>query len=333
LYSLVVGLHAATFSGPGVYINPVMVYNAASYQPVTAALAPGELITLFGTNLASTTTAVQGGSPASILGLGGVTATIDGIPCPIFSVNQTGGPAGAPSFVSIIVPYELAGNTTIFANIQITNNGVPSNVVQMYWQDSAPGVFSQTENGLGFADVRDALTGALINQANPAQPNEYISIYLTGLGTVTPQIADGAVPPVPPVGQLSTSDEWTRGNLSSPYGVFFNDYGPSPLASTFIPGVIQYAGLVPGLAGLYQLNVQVPSFGLGAGDDVELEFFTDTADVDQIYIPFGAGAATPLKRTAMQRRAARAAAMRARGRKKAIRRYGRGSVPASASGN
>jgi len=32
-YSLVVGLHAAAFSGSGVYLNPIGVVNAASYQP------------------------------------------------------------------------------------------------------------------------------------------------------------------------------------------------------------------------------------------------------------------------------------------------------------
>jgi uncharacterized protein (TIGR03437 family) len=301
-YSLVVGLHTANFSGTGVYINPVMVYNAASYQPVTAALAPGELITLFGTNLASTTTAIQGGQPAPTTGLGGVTATIDGIPCPVFAVS-----AGQ---VSIIVPYELDTLSTPFANIQLTNNGVQSNVVQMYYQTSAPGAFSQTENGLGFAAVRDALSGALIDQSNGAQANEYLSIYLTGLGTVTPTIVDGAVPGTT---TLSNSDEYTMGNLQ----VLFNDYNPDLSNGTGNAGTIQFAGLTPGLAGLYQINVQVPAGVLGSGDDVELEFLTESADVNQIYIPYGSGAPTPLARraTMLQRRAAHAAAIRKMGRK------------------
>jgi uncharacterized protein (TIGR03437 family) len=289
-------LHTANFSGTGVYINPVMVYNAASYQPVTAALAPGELITLFGTNLASTTTAIQGGQPAPTTNLGGVSATIDGFPCPVFAVS--------PGQVSIIVPYELDTLSTPFANIQLTNNGVQSNVVQMYYQTSAPGAFSQTENGLGFAAVRDATTGALIDQSNGAQANEYLSIYLTGLGTVTPTIADGAVPG----STLSYSDEYNLGNLK----VLFNDYNPDLANGTGNAGTIQFAGLTPGLAGLYQINVQVPAGVLGSGDDVELEFLTESADVNQIYIPYGSGAPTPLaKRARLQAtRAAHAAAIR-----------------------
>jgi hypothetical protein len=44
---------------------------------------------------------------------------------------------------------------------------------------------------------------------------------------------------------------------------------------------------LPGIAGLYQVNVQVPAGVLGEGDDVYVEFVTDAADIDQIQIPFG----------------------------------------------
>ena len=64
--------------------------------------------------------------------------------------------------MSVIVPYEVASNQTGLANIQVTNNGVPSNVVQMYLTDSAPGAFSQSQNGIGFAAALHAATGAVI---------------------------------------------------------------------------------------------------------------------------------------------------------------------------
>jgi uncharacterized protein (TIGR03437 family) len=313
-YSLLVGLHAATFSGPGTFINPVMVYNAASYQPVTASLTPGELITLFGTGLSSTTMSVQGGQPAPTTQLGGVSATINGIPCPIFAVSS--------GQISIIVPYEIINSATSFANIQVTNNGVKSNVVQMYFQSSAPGIFSQTQNGLGFGAVRDAITGALIDQANGATPGEYISIYLTGVGTVTPTITDGAVPS--PAGTpVYNSDEFSTGNLS----VYFNDYGPNPNATTFNQGTVQFAGLVPGLAGLYQINVQIPTTGLGSGDPVEIEIITDSADTNQIYIPYGPGVTAPLiKRPTAQTAQSRAA------RFKALKSRAHGQVKPKARG-
>jgi uncharacterized protein (TIGR03437 family) len=276
-YALVVGMHAPTLTGTGVYLNPIGIVNAASYQPVTASLAPGELISLFGTGLASTTTNVQGGLPFPTT-LGGVQVMIDNHACPLYYVS--------PTELSVIVPYEVATNQTGLANIQVINNNVPSNTVQMYLTDAAPGAFSQTENGIGSAAALHASTNELITTSNPAQAGEYISLYLTGLGTVTPTIKDGALGPSSP---LSYSDLFNAGSLA----VYFNDYTNGTAGN---PGNIEYAGLAPTLAGLYQINVQVPTSGLVSGDDVYIEFVTDAADVSQIQIPFGSGAPTPQSR-------------------------------------
>jgi uncharacterized protein (TIGR03437 family) len=246
------------------------VVNAASYQPITASLAPGELIILYGTGLQSVSMITTGGI-AFPTTLGGVSVTIDNIACPIYYV--------LPGQLAVIVPYALAANTTGLANIQVTNNGAKSNVVQMYFSDTAPGSFSQTVNGLGLAAARHALTGALVTTASPAQPGEYISLYLTGLGTVTPAVADGSLGPST---TLSLADVNTAGNLF----VYFNDYGAKGTTGNL--GVIQFAGLAPGLAGLYQINVQVPKTGLVSGDNVYVELVTDSADVNQIQIPYGA---------------------------------------------
>lgn len=293
-FSLVVGMHAATFSGSGVYLNPIGVVNAASFQPITASLAPGELITLYGTGLSSTSKTMQGGQTFPTT-LGGVSVSIDGLPCPIYYVT--------PTQLSVLVPYEVASNQTGLANIQVTNNGAPSNVVQMYLTDSAPGSFSQTDNGIGYAAALHAATGALITSANPAQPGEYISLFLTGLGVVTPPVPDGALGPSNP---LSVSDLYGAGNLS----VYFNDYGPNGTVGNF--GYIEYAGLAPGLAGLYQINVQVPTSGLASGDNIYIVFVTDAADVNQIQIPYGSvrrdsvAAARPVVKARPPRRVRRA---------------------------
>jgi uncharacterized protein (TIGR03437 family) len=282
IFGLVVGVRAVAPATAGVYINPAMVVNAASYQPVIAGIAPGEMITLFGSGLASTMMAVAGGVPVP-LSLGGVSATLNGIPCPVFAVS--------PGQISILVPYGVAPSGA--DNIQVTNNGVASNVVSVGFgvNLSQPGVFSQSQNGIGFAAARHAATEELVDQANPAQPGEYISIYMTGLGTVTPAIADGAVGPSNP---LSTADCWTNGSMS----VVFNDYGRGAPSESDVLGTIQFAGLAPGLAGLYQVNVQVPTKGLTLGDLVEIEFQIDherfqPVDIKQVYIPYGPGAAVP----------------------------------------
>lgn len=270
LYSLVVGLHAASFSGPGVFLNPIGVTNAASYQPITASLAPGELIILTGTGLYSGSGVLVAPSGAFPLTLGGVSVTIDGISCAVSYVSATQ--------LAVVVPYEIVSNTTGLANIQVITNSVKSNVVQMYVNEAEPGSFSQTANGIGYAAALHATTGALITPANPAQPNEYISLFLTGLGTVTPPVSDGAVGPSNP---LSIADVYTASNLF----VYFNDFNTGSVGNL---GTIQFAGLAPGLVGLYQINVQVPAGVLGSGDNVYLEFFIPgVADIDQIQIPYG----------------------------------------------
>jgi uncharacterized protein (TIGR03437 family) len=271
-YALLIGMHTPTFNPTGsVFLNPTGVLNAASFQPVTASLAPGEVIALFGSGMSNGNGNIQGGQ-AFPTTLNNVQVTINGIACPLYFVS--------PTQISAVVPYEVATNTTGLANVQVINNNVKSNVVQLFLTDSAPGSFAQTQNGLGLAAALHASSGQLITPSNPAKAGEFISLYLTGLGTVTPTIADGAVPPASP---LSFSDLFNSGSLF----VFFNDYGPQ--GQTGIQGNIQFAGLAPTLAGLYQINVQVPTSGLAAGDNVYVEFLTDAADVNQIQIPFGAG--------------------------------------------
>jgi uncharacterized protein (TIGR03437 family) len=200
----------------------------------------------------------------------------------------------------------------------VTNKSVQSNIVQTYVTDAAPGSFSQKASGIGYAAAVHAVTGKLITQANPAQPGEYISLYLTGLGTVTPTVADGAVGPTSP---LSLADVNTAGNLT----VLFNDYNNGSLQNK---GTIQFAGLAPSLAGLYQINVQVPTGVLGSGDNVYVEFVTDYADVNQIQIPYGGSSSGVNTAHRMARpfgQAAHSAVVRSQGRKP-LARAARGGV-------
>ncbi len=267
-YALLVGLHAPSFSGSGVFINPVGIFNAASLQPITASLAPGELILLTGSGLANTSQSMAGGQ-AFPTTLANVQVTVNQIPCAIYFVS--------PTEIAAIVPYELASNQTGLANIQVINGSATSNVVQMYFDDSAPGAFSQGQDGIGYAAATHAATGQPVTSSNPAQGGETIVFYLTGLGTVSPAIQDGAVGPSSP---LSYSDLFDAGNLA----VYFFDFTTGGSAQ----GNVAYAGLVPTLAGLYQINVQVPSTGgLGPGDNLYIGFETDMAYVVQIQIPYG----------------------------------------------
>jgi len=230
--SLSVAVQAPTFSGSGVYLNPTGVVNAASSAPFTAGVARGELITLFGTNIGPSRLQVASTLPFPTT-LGGVQVMIDNVLAPIYyvSANQ----------VSVIAAYE---NTSAVAQIQVINNGTPSNAVTEFVNLTAPGVFTNPIGGVGYAAALHQ-NYSLVSTASPAQVGETISVFLTGLGDVFPSIPDGSAGP-----------SSTLSMTSNPITADING----------TTATVTYAGLAPGLAGLYQVNLQIPS-GVSAGDN------------------------------------------------------------------
>ena len=229
---LSVALQAPSVTGTGVFLNPQGIVNAASWAPFTAGIAPGELLTLFnGSNLAAQTVVATSPFPTT---LGQVQVSIGGLPAPIYYVT--------PTQIAMIVPYAVAGP---IAMVQVTNNGVLSNAVPVYVNLTSPGVLTASENGLGYADALRP-DYSIVTAANPAVIGETIAVYLTGLGAVSPPIADGAA------GPITTYSEVAAGSVTAAIG---------GVAATVV-----YAGLAPGYSGLYQLNITVPA-GLAAGDN------------------------------------------------------------------
>lgn len=201
------------------------IANAANYG--TDAISPGEIVTLFGTNL----------GPASIVtlqvdknvvtnNLAGTQVFFDDVAAPmIYTV------AGQ---VSAVVPYAVASKTSTKVTVQ--NQGAASNTQTMNVQPATPAIFTLDASGSG--------PGAILNQdatinssANPAARGSVISIYLTGGGVTTPVSTDGAVTGAPPP-VLAQTTTVTIGGVSAP---------------------LQYAGAAPGaVAGLTQINVKIP---------------------------------------------------------------------------
>jgi len=235
------GVCAATATGP--YLFSTGVVNAASDAPFTAGIAPGELLTLYGSNLAPSP--ATAGIPFPTTGLNGVQVTIGGLPAAIYYVSA--------SQISAIVPYGIQSAAPCYcAEIQVNNNGVMSNIVTEYVSQSAPGVFTQNQNGTGFGEIEHldigntvAAAGSVVTDADPAIEGETLAAYLTGLGAVSPAITDGAPGP--------------SSTLSNATNITFDISDPgSPLK----PG---FAGLAPGYSGLYQLNFTIPSTGIAVG--------------------------------------------------------------------
>ena len=242
-----VAVAAPSLTGSGVFLNPEGVVNAGSWAPFTAGIAPGEFIALVGTGLAPDGLPVA--SAPFPTTLGPVQVMINGVAAPIYYAT--------PNLIEAIVPYETTGS---IAQIQVINNGATSNTVTTFISLTAPGVFTQNQNGLGYGSVLHA-DYSLVTPSNPAQLGETLQVYLTGLGAVSPAVADGAAAP--------------SGSLSSTTNTITASIGGQ--AAT-----VSYAGLAPGYVSLYQVNVQVPSaatsgdnllaisgpgFLLGGGDD------------------------------------------------------------------
>jgi uncharacterized protein (TIGR03437 family) len=177
---------------------------------------------------------------------------VNGRPAPLtfVSANQ----------INLIVPYATGSNSESYVYFQVINNGAASNTVMVYSNNTAPGVFALTQNGgsfppgIGPAAVTHA-DNSLVTSSNPAKVGETLVLYVTGLGSVTPAVADGA-----PAGSspLSTVDA---------------------AVSVFMDGLqanVSFKGLAPGFAGLYQINFVVPS-GITPGSLVYIDVSTPDA--------------------------------------------------------
>jgi len=205
------------------------VANAGSYN--ADAVSPGEIVTLFGTNMGPPSiVTLQVSSGVVTNSLAGTQVLFDGSAAPmIYSLKGQ---------LSAVVPYGLAGKTS--AQVQVSYQGAVSNTVTVPVRAAHPGIFSLDSSGVG--------PGAILNQdtstnstGNPAARGSVIAIYCTGGGVTTPTTTpDGLVIGVPqPVLSQTPVVTVTIGGVNAP---------------------VQYAGAVPGtIAGLTQINVEVPA--------------------------------------------------------------------------
>jgi len=117
---------------------------------------------------------------------------------------------------------------------------------------NSPGFFTLSANGKGQAAARNQ-DGITVNgPANPAARGSVISLYGTGQGQVSPAVADGAPAPAnPPASTVAvpTSDATTCRTTQPSVCV--------AIGSAF--GEILFSGLAPTYAGLWQLNVRIPT--------------------------------------------------------------------------
>ncbi len=312
-FGLTIGVHSPNFSGSGVYLDPIGVVNAASWQPITASVAPGELITLFageGNSFGNVPTMVTSGGLPFPTTLGTIQVFINGQNAPIYYVSSSQIAVIAPYELATVTPYDACAATTcpVTVEVQVNNGGLLSNKTSiLLLSDANSGIYASNVLGYGpavalHADYTLVCDPAVDSSCNGsvAQPGETILLALAGMGTVTPPVSDGQVPSTTTLSYIDdfpqACDNTVPGTVAacSFLQVYFHDYDNGVFNQ---PATIPFAGAYPGLASLYQMNVTIPST-IGPGDDVYMEVITPFSDVVQVSIPVGGTANTAVARAA-----------------------------------
>jgi uncharacterized protein (TIGR03437 family) len=236
------------------------VVNAATFSPP---ISPGSFVTVYGQNLADTTTdwsaAITNGKlPTS---LGGVQVLINGKNASIYFVQPT-------QVNAIAQPDTVDGPVEV--NV-ITNHGTVPALVNMV--PVSPGLFTYYLQGTLYAAAVFSSDGAYVGAvgaisgvtSRPAQAGDYILLFATALGPTNPPY---------PVGQV----------LTTAYPV--PDLSQVSVLIGGKPATALFAGMT--YPGLFQINIQVPS-GIPAGDQPIVLGVAGQVSLPTVYLTLGAG--------------------------------------------
>jgi uncharacterized protein (TIGR03437 family) len=203
-------------------------------------VAPGEIVRINGQCIGPINGVLaqfdaSGRLPAS---LGGVSATIGGLPMPLIAVQSES--------IVAVTPFGLPANqavqlTVTFNGVTIStqNVGVVSGVQTVAYR---PGVVRFVEQDGSYVAAAINQDGTINSQAHPAPAGSVVELWATGMGQTNPAGVDGQA-------QTNTSAKYLSDTQVTLGGT---------------AAVVQYAGPAPGFAGLSQINVQVPPVKSGA---------------------------------------------------------------------
>jgi uncharacterized protein (TIGR03437 family) len=156
---------SVSFLGPLAGVPSITVGGMVNGASFTQNVAPGSLMSIFGTSLATQT--VSASSVPLPTSLAGVSVTFNGVRAPLYFVS--------PSQLNVQVPFEMVPG---FANVTVTVNGqTDSQSVQV--ASVAPGIFTD---------------GRRVVQFPSGNPGDILILYITGQGAVSPSVPTGNGP-------------------------------------------------------------------------------------------------------------------------------------------
>jgi len=208
-----------------------VVDAAAGSSPV----APGALVSIFGSNLASAL-AVANSVPIST-SLGNVSVTFNGIAAPLLFVST--------GQVNAQLPWDVLSSGTVgTANMVVTSNGQASPSVSVAVGPFSPGIFSSGTQAIAYGNsdgIIAAAPGAIPGlTTHPAKVNDPLTLVIlaTGLGAVNPAVQTGSNVTDGLVHNTATLPTVTVGNT---------------------PAQVVFSGMSPQFVGVYQINATVPA--------------------------------------------------------------------------
>ena len=200
------------------------VANLANYQP---SVAPGSLVGIFGSDLASQATSSTSPLPTV---LGGTCVTLNNVAIPLLATSS--------GQINAQIPTTLAAGKYPLVIHSIANQATSAGSLIVTVAKYAPAVFT---NSSGEAAIYHQ-DGTPVTKNNPTTRDQRLVMYATGLGATTGgKVTSGLPSPSSPLA------------VTAPVSVYF---GPSNYSQSAI--IVQWSGLVPGLIGVYQIDLYVP---------------------------------------------------------------------------
>lgn len=191
-----------------------------------APFSPGAIISVFGANFGPQQVASAIPLPTS---LSDTQVWFDAIPAPIYFVS--------PSQINVQIPPQLGSADKV--QVSVTRGGTASQAVMLDLAAYRPGIFTTTGSS---PILINAVTGALVTDAAPAAPGDFLLLYSSGAGPVAPAVAGGVASPSGPLSRAIFPTELIVQSGGREFGV----------DAAFI-------GLAPGFVGVFQVNFQLPA--------------------------------------------------------------------------
>ncbi len=246
------GLAAAGTGPPATTSGITAATNAASF--VGGSIVPGSIASLFGSGIGLAQGVLQASATPLPTALSGVQVLINNIPAPLFAMANSGG----QEQINFQVAWEIAGSTR--ASIVVVNGAVRTAAFDVAVLAAQPGVF--TSDGTTAVAVHGT-NNQLITATNPAAPNEVVVVYVTGLGPVDRAQTSGVPASSSLLAKLTNTLTATLGGRTAD---------------------VLFAGLVPGFAGLYQINLTVPPASVSDNLDLLLTVLGQTGKLSKIQV-------------------------------------------------